>query len=695
MARRILNHHHGRGTDCRPAKRTRDSPALATAMANLRRNRSACMFLTALVAATVASGAQSTAQGGPTAAVHFEKQTWKLLSEAAAPVAGAAASPAALLKHELQTTSTTGYHDLLRSPHINEQIQPAALTTNGAAQRLPPLEQPAGAQGAEGAEAAELAGHLDDHLQTTTSTTDQQGQLRSRHTGAAQRGGGLSQQQQLATWLTGKATAAPGHSEDAAAPAAHLDHGLQTTTYQLNTHGPTAAHFELISGSVVAAAAVHGLAEHAQAAAPPRGALAEHHQLQGAATDQQPLHAADGVQEDGSALPPSTVTTSKVVDAAALLDQFGPANSQHTGAGAGLVDRDLQTLRTAQQGELSSQHSNVATKLGASRLLVAAPPKHTRREVEDSADGWPGVLAGAIAVQCCLAGLATRGKSSGRCWVARLLYGLLATQLAPTRAQQIATCADDYDGDTTLATTGNPFLQAFCEHSTFGGGPGYALMSSLPMAPCGESCTTSIGSPTTAETQACLSISIVGTDHTGGAGTDRRVSCEGTAAACTYQASTSLCQAEHCCICSAGWEGANCGTDIDECDSAPCENAGACQQRVDSYTCTCSAGYDGENCSTDIDECDSTPCENAGACQQGVDSYTCTCSAGYDGENCSVCKASIRTPARAQAPTSAPVPLPPPVELGTKRRLQPARSQTAAPPPTRTRATVNIWGTPG
>ena len=125
---------------------------------------------------------------------------------------------------------------------------------------------------------------------------------------------------------------------------------------------------------------------------------------------------------------------------------------------------------------------------------------------------------------------------------------LLVLALASVaQAQQIATCADDYDGANSAAATGNPFTQDFCVQSTYGGGQGYELMSSLPTAPCGESCTTSIGSPTAAETQACLDISITGTDYTGGVGTDRRVSCEGTAAACTYQAPAGTCQASHCC----------------------------------------------------------------------------------------------------------------------------------------------------
>ena len=39
-------------------------------------------------------------------------------------------------------------------------------------------------------------------------------------------------------------------------------------------------------------------------------------------------------------------------------------------------------------------------------------------------------------------------------------------------------------------------------------------------------------------------------------------------------------------------------TDIDECASMPCQNGGACIDRVNAYECVCSAGYTGVNCET-------------------------------------------------------------------------------------------------
>ena len=39
-------------------------------------------------------------------------------------------------------------------------------------------------------------------------------------------------------------------------------------------------------------------------------------------------------------------------------------------------------------------------------------------------------------------------------------------------------------------------------------------------------------------------------------------------------------------------------TDIDECDSNPCQNAGTCQDNVNGYECACVPGYTGSDCET-------------------------------------------------------------------------------------------------
>ena len=38
--------------------------------------------------------------------------------------------------------------------------------------------------------------------------------------------------------------------------------------------------------------------------------------------------------------------------------------------------------------------------------------------------------------------------------------------------------------------------------------------------------------------------------------------------------------------------------EIDECESAPCLNGGACTDRINYFQCSCAAGYQGDRCQT-------------------------------------------------------------------------------------------------
>ena len=103
--------------------------------------------------------------------------------------------------------------------------------------------------------------------------------------------------------------------------------------------------------------------------------------------------------------------------------------------------------------------------------------------------------------------------------------------------------------------------------------------------------------------------------------------------------------AAYVCNCSAGWSGAECQTDIDECVSVPCANGGQCIESnssamgtvsvaVGSFMCNCSSGWSGSTCTVDVDECASLPCANGGTCSDGVDNFTCTCAVGFSMSMC-------------------------------------------------------------
>ncbi|XP_068711982.1 von Willebrand factor D and EGF domain-containing protein-like [Montipora foliosa] len=89
------------------------------------------------------------------------------------------------------------------------------------------------------------------------------------------------------------------------------------------------------------------------------------------------------------------------------------------------------------------------------------------------------------------------------------------------------------------------------------------------------------------------------------------------------------------CSCDLGFEGRNCDVDIDYCMSSPCVY-GNCTDEVSGYSCNCLPGYSGLECEVDIDECSSAPCLNNGSCSDQVNGFKCHCLAGYAGHNCSV-----------------------------------------------------------
>jgi protein eyes shut len=88
------------------------------------------------------------------------------------------------------------------------------------------------------------------------------------------------------------------------------------------------------------------------------------------------------------------------------------------------------------------------------------------------------------------------------------------------------------------------------------------------------------------------------------------------------------------CKCPMGWTGALCDVDIDDCESAPCQNGGVCIDKLAGYSCACLMGYTGNSCEEQILVCEDSPCQNSALCLMEEGMPTCYCVPDFHGEKC-------------------------------------------------------------
>ena len=65
----------------------------------------------------------------------------------------------------------------------------------------------------------------------------------------------------------------------------------------------------------------------------------------------------------------------------------------------------------------------------------------------------------------------------------------------------------------------------------------------------------------------------------------------------------------------------------------PCSGHGTCYDEVNGYICKCNAGWTGATCGTNINDCSSNPCTH-GTCTDAVNDFSCACDPGYNGKEC-------------------------------------------------------------
>ncbi|XP_069930772.1 protein delta homolog 2 isoform X6 [Oryctolagus cuniculus] len=107
------------------------------------------------------------------------------------------------------------------------------------------------------------------------------------------------------------------------------------------------------------------------------------------------------------------------------------------------------------------------------------------------------------------------------------------------------------------------------------------------------------------------------------------------------------------CRCLAGFVGARCELNVDDCLMRPCANGATCLDGINRFSCLCPEGFAGRFCTINLDDCASHPCQRGARCRDRVHDFDCLCPSGYGGKTC-----ELVLPV-AEPPTTAGTPLGP------------------------------------
>ncbi|KGL83419.1 Protein delta 2, partial [Tinamus guttatus] len=90
------------------------------------------------------------------------------------------------------------------------------------------------------------------------------------------------------------------------------------------------------------------------------------------------------------------------------------------------------------------------------------------------------------------------------------------------------------------------------------------------------------------------------------------------------------------CRCLAGFVGALCETDVDDCLMRPCANGATCHDGINRFSCQCQVGFEGRFCTININDCASQPCKNGAKCYDRINDYDCLCPDRFTGKTCEI-----------------------------------------------------------